>query len=158
MRCLQISILSLLLLVIGCKGLDRLLEGSTAKYGRSEGNLIDAPNPTFKGVLLGSMKVTSYRPEPQFTDSTPCIPANGKWVHSDGIAVSRDLHVRWGGGLRFGDLVYIEDVGFKIVADTMNKRHKNHVDVLVWTLKEEQQFHKQFKGQKKRVWKIEKED
>lgn len=92
--------------------------------------------------FVRSVHVTMYHPVEGQTDSTPDIVADGtkfdissaselKW-----IAVSRDLHERWGGDLRFGDIVYLsidEDPaksGFYLVKDTMNKRWSSRIDIL----------------------------
>lgn len=84
--------------------------------------------------------VTIYHPVPEQTDSTPNIVASGKKIRIQKaryyryVAVSRDLHIRWGGFLRFGDIIEIKDAGYLsgyyFVEDTMNARFKNHVDVL----------------------------
>lgn len=66
--------------------------------------------------------------------------------------MSRDLLKRWGGPINYGDILYIEDIGFKVVNDCMHERHKNHLDVWVGSLKKEQDFHKKFKGKKLKVW------
>ena len=105
-------------------------------------------------ILLGVMTLTSYQPIKEQTDDTPCIPANGKSVHTDGVAVSRDLHVRWGGVLDFGDLIYIEDIGWKIVIDVMNKRHKKSIDILVKDLENEKLFYQKCRHCKKKVYKL----
>ena len=50
------------------------------------------------------------------------------------IAVSRDLLKRWGGKFQYGDKVKIVGAGNKsgiyTIADTMNKRFKNKIDIL----------------------------
>ena len=50
------------------------------------------------------------------------------------IAMSRNLLKRWGGNFDYGDLVMIKNAGKKNgvykVADTMNKRYKNRIDIL----------------------------
>lgn len=91
----------------------------------------------FIGVLLGNMTVTSYRSVPEQTDSTPFITASGEHVHPHGVALSRDLLKRWGGPVSYGDFVYIEGYGLKVVNDTMHPRHRNHVDIWVKTYDEE---------------------
>ena len=62
-------------------------------------------------ILIGHLTLTAYQPVVSQTDSSPCITANGHKVHTDGVAISRNLHVRWGGQLEFGDVIYIEEVG-----------------------------------------------
>ena len=84
--------------------------------------------------------VTMYRPTKYETDSTPNITADGtririkKASQYNFVAVSRNLLVRWGGFLKYGDFILIEDVGHKEgvyqVRDTMNPRWINVVDIL----------------------------
>ena len=89
------------------------------------------------GLLLGNMTITSYRSVPEQTDSTPFITASGERVHKHGVALSRNYLKRWGGPVEYGDLVYIEGFGFKIVNDTMHPRHQNNIDIWVGTYEEE---------------------
>lgn len=105
-------------------------------------------------IFLSNMQVTAYQPKAEYTDSSPCITANGKPVHMDGVAISRDLHVRYGGALDFGDAVFIEGIGIKIVNDVMHSRFRNSIDVFVWTEKEETKIWKMFGLRKQKVWKI----
>lgn len=91
-------------------------------------------------LLLGNMQITSYRSVPEQTDSTPFITASGQHVHSSGVALSRDLLKRWGGIVEYGDVVYIEGYGFKVVNDTMNRRHRDHIDIWVATTEEEKEI------------------
>lgn len=105
-------------------------------------------------VLLGQLVVTSYRSVPEQTDSTPFHTSIGEHVHPHGVAVSRDLLKRWGGPLDYGDTIYIEGVGLKVVNDVMNERHKQRIDVWVSTLDDEKQFHKEHKSRKYQAWLI----
>ena len=89
------------------------------------------------GLLVGNLQITSYRSVPEQTDSTPLITAAGTYVHPGGVALSRDLLKRWGGPIDYGDIVYIEGFGFKMVNDCMNKRHKKAIDLWVKTYEEE---------------------
>lgn len=91
-------------------------------------------------VLIGNMTLTSYRSVPEQTDDTPYHTSIGERVSPRGCAVSRDLLKRWGGPLNYGDLIYIEGVGYRFVNDTMNQRHKQHVDIWVETYQEEKTF------------------
>jgi len=91
----------------------------------------------FISVLLGNMTITSYRSVPNQTDNTPFITASNKRVHQAGVALSRELLHRWGGPAKYGDVVYIEGYGFKVVNDCMNRRHKKRVDMWVKTHEEE---------------------
>ena len=84
--------------------------------------------------------VTMYRPTKYETDSTPNITADGTRIiiknasKYNFVAVSRNLLERWGGFLKYGDFILIEDVGHKEgvyqVRDTMNPRWVNVVDIL----------------------------
>lgn len=85
--------------------------------------------------LLGSMTVTSYRSVPSQTDSSPYTTSIGEKVNKSGIAVSQDLLKR--GVVKYGDILYIEGYGLKVVNDTMNPRIKNHIDIWVATYGEE---------------------
>lgn len=53
------------------------------------------------------------------------------------IAMSRDMLERWGGDFDYGDKVIIKGAGDKdgeyLVADTMNKRYTNRIDILETT-------------------------
>jgi len=104
--------------------------------------------------LVGQLTVTSYRSIPSQTDSTPYHTSIGQRTHAHGIAVSRDLLAN--GTFKYGDLVYVEQVGFKFVNDTMHERWVKRLDVWVESLEEERRFHRKFKGKQLRVWKVEK--
>lgn len=88
-----------------------------------------------KLVLLGTMTLTSYRPVPEQTDSTPTYTSIGDRTTRFGCAVSQDLLKN--GLVAYGDILYIPGYGYRVVNDTMNARHKNHVDLLVNTHEEE---------------------
>ena len=86
------------------------------------------------------VNVTMYRPTKYETDSTPNITADGtkikikKASKYNFVAVSRNLLERWGGFLKYGDFILLEDAGHKEgvyqVRDTMNPRWVNVVDIL----------------------------
>lgn len=99
-------------------------------------------------ILIGNMVLTSYRSVPNQTDSSPYTTSIGERVHPHGVAVSRNLLRRWGGPLDYGDTIYIEGYGIKVVNDCMHERYKNHVDIWVATYKEE----KAFGTRKGRIW------
>lgn len=104
-------------------------------------------------ILLGNMQVTAYRSVPEQTrpegyDWT----ASGEKCHVRGVAVSQDLLKKNGGQLKFGDLIFIDGIGFKFVTDVMNKRHKQRIDVWTDTFENEKKFDKQFRGKKLRIW------
>lgn len=86
-------------------------------------------------TLVGNLTVTSYRSVPEQTDDSPFITSIGERVHSSGVAVSQDLLKN--GVVKYGDVLYVEGYGFKVVNDTMNPRHKNHVDLWVDSYKKE---------------------
>jgi 3D (Asp-Asp-Asp) domain-containing protein len=83
-----------------------------------------------------------YFPVENQTDDSPLItadnskinhrkPKNHRW-----IAVSRNLLRRWGGTIDFGDTLKVKGIskymdGHYVVRDTMNKRLKNRIDILV---------------------------
>lgn len=101
-------------------------------------------------ILLGNFTATSYRSVPSQTDDTPFFTSTGEHVCKDGIAVSQDLLKSK--RLKYGDWIYIEDIGLKRVNDTMNVRFKNCVDVWVSSLVEEKRFYKKFKDRNVKVW------
>jgi 3D (Asp-Asp-Asp) domain-containing protein len=108
---------------------------------------------TDKPVLcMGEFTVTSYRSVPNQTDSSPFHTSIGERTNNAVIAVSQDM-LR-DGRVRYGDVVFIEGVGGRVVLDTMHPRWKNRLDVWVATKKDEAAFHKKFKSRKLKVWKI----
>jgi 3D (Asp-Asp-Asp) domain-containing protein len=86
-------------------------------------------------LLLGNLQVTSYRSVPSQTDDSPWITSIGERVNNHGVAVSQDL-LR-AGRLHYGDTIYIEGYGFKVVNDCMNERIKNAIDIWVATRSDE---------------------
>ncbi|RDV16239.1 hypothetical protein DXT99_06095 [Pontibacter diazotrophicus] len=89
-----------------------------------------------------TVSASIYHPVPGQTDSTPFITADGSRINKNNpkkhrwIAVSRDLHSRWGGDIHFGDSLQITGVsdeldGLYIVRDVMNQRIRNQIDILV---------------------------
>ncbi len=83
-----------------------------------------------------------YFPEEAQTDSTPLITADGSRINETHpkkhkwIAVSRNLLTRWGGHIEFGDKVKVSGIsdrldGIYVVRDTMKKRLRNRIDILV---------------------------
>lgn len=102
-------------------------------------------------ILLGSMMTTSYRSVPSQTDDSPFVTSIGERVSPRGCAVSQDMLKKNGGTLDYGDLLYIEGIGYRFVNDTMNIRHKRSIDIWVATHAEE----KKFKIGRRRVFLIE---
>lgn len=74
------------------------------------------------------VNVTSYNPVKRQCDNSPLIGANGQMVTPGAIAISRDLERKY--GIKFGDKVVIEGYGTFTVADYMNSRFRNRVDII----------------------------
>lgn len=83
-----------------------------------------------------------YFPVESQTDDTPLVTADNSKINEDKpgkhrwIAVSRNLLRRWGGSIDFGDTLHVKGISKKmdgpyIVRDTMNRRIKDRVDILV---------------------------
>lgn len=94
----------------------------------------------FKALLLGILTVTSYRPtpaqtKPECTSRDHCRTAIDDGVTKYGLAVSQDMLKD--GRVHYGDILYIEGYGWRIVNDCMNVRHKNSVDLMVLTKADE---------------------
>ncbi|MCJ8166705.1 hypothetical protein MKJ04_17800 [Pontibacter sp. E15-1] len=98
------------------------------------------PQPATTETMTVSASV--YFPVPGQTDETPFITADGSRINQNNpkkhrwIAVSRDLHSRWGGDISYGDSLMVTGVskkldGLYIVRDIMNKRIRNRIDILV---------------------------
>lgn len=92
-------------------------------------------DPTLLIVALSTLTITSYRPVPDQTDNSPTWTSIGDRTTKYGVAVSQDLLKEK--KVKYGDILLIEGIGMKVVNDTMNIRHKRHVDILVFTHKEE---------------------
>lgn len=110
-------------------------------------------NLVLTAIFIGSMTITSYRSVHSQTDNSPFITSIGEHVHPHGVAVSRDLLSRWGGSLNYGDTIFIEGYGLKVVNDVMNARHKQSVDIWVATLNDERKVGIRYK----RVWLVQSE-
>lgn len=103
-------------------------------------------------LLIGTLQVTSYRSVKNQTDSTPFTTSTGERVHPYGVAVSEDLLCPHAYGkhkvhkkvdcpyynrIHYGDWLYVEGYGLKVVNDVMNPRHKQSIDLWVRTLAQE---------------------
>lgn len=88
-----------------------------------------------ESVLLGFLTVTSYRPIEGQTDDSPTWTSIGDRTTKFGVAVSQDLLKDQ--SVKYGDVLYIEGYGFRVVNDCMNARHKKAIDLLVFTKREE---------------------
>lgn len=89
-----------------------------------------------------SVTATVYYPEKGQTDGNPLITADGSRINPKNprkhrwIALSRDMLARWGGDIQYGDTVWVRGIsdnmdGMYIVRDTMNRRFRNRIDILV---------------------------
>jgi 3D (Asp-Asp-Asp) domain-containing protein len=105
-------------------------------------------------ILLGSFPVTSYRSAKSQTDKSPFITSTGEHVYKGGCAASQDL-LR-DGIVKYGDTIYIENIGFYRINDTMNIRIKRQFDIWVETQAEEKEHDRKFGKRKLRVWLIKK--
>lgn len=91
-------------------------------------------------VLLGVLTVTSYRPtpeqtKPECTSRFHCTTSIDDGVTKFGVAVSQDLLKS--GAVHYGDVLYVEGYGYRIVNDCMGDRHRNAIDLMVLTRTEE---------------------
>jgi hypothetical protein len=94
----------------------------------------------FNSIYFENVDVTMYNPVESQTDNDPYVTADMSRINKNNpsshkwIAISRDLHVRYGGDLHFGDTVYLygtyEKDGFYIVRDLMNERFTKRIDIL----------------------------
>lgn len=88
-----------------------------------------------EALLLGVLQVTSYQPVAGQTDTSPTWTSIGDRTTKFGVAVSQDLLKT--GVVKYGDILYIEGFGYRVVNDCMNSRHKKSIDLLVFTKKQE---------------------
>lgn len=104
-------------------------------------------------VDLGVLTITSYQPipaqtKPECKDRYHCTTSIDDGITQYGAAVSQDM-LR-AGTIHYGDVLIIEGLGMRVVNDTMNKRHKRHVDLLVFSYEEEKKVGTQYR----QVWVI----
>lgn len=93
-----------------------------------------------QAILIGVLTVTSYRPvpeqtKPECTGRDHCRTSVGDGVTRYGIAVSQDL-LR-SGRVHYGDVLWIDGYGWRVVNDCMAARHHDAVDLMVFTRAEE---------------------
>lgn len=133
-------------------------------------------------VFIGNLTFTSYQSVPNQTDSTPFHTSTGERVFNGGAAISQDrlcgacrkLHKRCQRPenptkIHYGDCLYLEGIGFRIVNDCMGKfkRYKirtkdgkrtlfkkqtNWIDVWVPSQAAEKEFHKSKGIRQYKVW------
>lgn len=121
------------------------LDKSEAKYTRLE-NELQMINHQYHSLLnnmnnLGNVDVTVYQPVEEQTNSRYWETADQSIIDLENpkahrwIAVSRDLHERWGGPLEFGSLVWVSGIGehsgLYEVRDIMNRRFTKRIDILI---------------------------
>lgn len=104
------------------------------------------PMCDFASVALGQVTLTAYRSIPNQTDSSPWSTSTGERVTIRGCAVSQDLLAGNGGPIHYGDLIYIDQIGFRFVNDCMNKRIKRSIDIWVPTKEAEKKIFKKFQN------------
>ncbi len=90
--------------------------------------------------VTAMVTTTMYNPVESQCDKDPLVTAANYKIHpakaskQKYVALSRNLLKRWGGQFEYGDKVAIRGTkhkdGVYTVADTMNKRYCNHVDIL----------------------------
>lgn len=105
-------------------------------------------------MLITNATVTSYRSIKSQTDNSPFYTSIGEHTNVHGVAVSQDLLKQNGGPLSYGDLVYVEKIGYKFVNDCMAKRMHNHIDIWVEEYSQEKEFDKKWAGKRTRIWLI----
>lgn len=90
--------------------------------------------------VTAMVTATMYNPVESQCDKDPLVTAANYKINPQKaskhryVALSRDLLTRWGGKFDYGNKVAIKGTkhkdGIYIVADTMNSRYCNHVDIL----------------------------
>ena len=116
------------------------IEEKTMGWPPKDENQTDLDLPASSNTI--TVKASIYHPEPSQTDDTPYITADGSRINKRNpkkhrwIAVSRDLHSKWGGELSFGDSLWVTGIsdeldGVYIVRDVMNRRIHKQIDLLV---------------------------
>jgi 3D (Asp-Asp-Asp) domain-containing protein len=82
-----------------------------------------------------TVDVTAYRPIRSQTDGSPNHTSIGTPALMGICAVSQDLIKA--GKVNYGEMLFVPGLGLYLVMDTMNPRHTNHVDILVYTKTQE---------------------
>jgi 3D (Asp-Asp-Asp) domain-containing protein len=89
-----------------------------------------------RSVDTYNVTATIYYPTGNPTASGSRIKKDYKMETHRWCALSRDLLARWGGEFEYGDTIVVSGIrddvdGIFIVHDTMNKRYKRRIDLLV---------------------------
>lgn len=107
-----------------------------------------------EAILISSFTlVTAYRPVPEQTKPEcrgryECTTSINENVSMLGAAVSQDLLAS--GKVWYRDVLFVPDVGYRIVNDCTHARLRNTVDIFVYTLDQE----KALKPRRSSVWVI----
>lgn len=93
-------------------------------------------------ILLGVLTVTSYQPipaqtKPECKSRFQCSTSIDDGITMYGAAASQDLLKS--GKLHYGDVIYVPHFGWRVINDCMNSRHKNAIDLLVFSRAQEKQ-------------------
>lgn len=93
-------------------------------------------------ALLISVTLTSYQPipaqtKPECKNRHQCETSIGDGITMYGAAASQDLLKS--GKLHYGDVIWVPGYGWRVINDTMNIRHHNAIDLLVFTRTQEKQ-------------------
>ncbi len=93
-----------------------------------------------EALLIGTMTITSYRAVPEQTkpechNRHTCTTSIDDGLTMYGCAASQDLLKS--GRVHYGDVLYIPGFGYRVINDTMHPRHKNSVDLFVFTREDE---------------------
>lgn len=105
---------------------------------------VEIPAPKTTVIIPKPIRVTAsvYYPEVAQTDKTPFTTADGSKINKKKpgkhrwVAVSRNLLRNWGGKIDYGDTLKVKGIsrkldGYYVVRDTMARRMKNRIDILV---------------------------
>ena len=93
-------------------------------------------------ALTYTVTATAYQAVPGQTDDEPFVTADNSFIKPHygskerWMALSRDLLKPWGGPFKFGDKVRVRGLSARLdgvytIHDTMNRRHRHCMDVLV---------------------------
>lgn len=103
--------------------------------------VVENPSWVKPMIIPHKVRVTVYYAVPAQTDDTPHILADGTRIDTTKAgsyrfcALSRDLLERWDGPYAYGDTIVLEGTGIFdgewIVKDTMHKRKRKQIDLLV---------------------------
>jgi 3D (Asp-Asp-Asp) domain-containing protein len=98
---------------------------------------IEHMHDMYKIKQVKTLTVTAYSPTKRETDSDPYINASMQPVREGTIAVSRDLFDE---GWVFGKKVYVKNYGIFEIADLMNERYTDRIDIFMFSTKQAKRF------------------